>query len=140
MATTTTTTGLIRENKDLAVLLLRLGVGAIFIVAGWGKLTGIEGTQGFFGELGIPMPVVMAWVVALTEFVGGIMVLLGLYIRIPTVLLAIVMLVAIFMVNLPQGFAEMRLDLMLLLSNLSLFFLGSGRYSIDALLPKDARL
>ncbi len=33
------------KYSDLALLLLRLGVGLIFVVAGWGKLTGIEGVQ-----------------------------------------------------------------------------------------------
>ena len=81
------------ENKysDLALLLLRIGVGIIFIVAGWGKLTGIEGTIGFFDGLGIPMPGIMAWIVAIVEFFGGIMVLLGAYAKIPYLLLAIIM-------------------------------------------------
>lgn len=121
-----------QENyKDAAILLLRLGVGVVFIVAGWGKLTGIEGTIEFFGNLGIPVPMVMAWVVALVEFISGIMVLTGLYIRIPALLLATVMLVAIITTKLDGSFSAMRLDLMLLLMSLSLALLNSGKYSAD---------
>ena len=69
----------LEKYHDLALLLLRIGVGVVFIVAGWGKLTGIEGVQGFFGDLGIPLAGMMAWVVAIVEFVGGLMVLTGLY-------------------------------------------------------------
>lgn len=121
------------DNKysDFALLLLRLGVGIIFIVSGWGKLTGIEGVTGFFGNIGVPMPFIMAWVVALVEFFGGIMVLLGAYAKIPYLLLAIIMVVAIFLVKLDQGFSASRLELMLLLSSLALFFMGSGNYSVD---------
>ncbi|MDR9364510.1 MAG: DoxX family membrane protein [Bacteroidetes bacterium] len=121
------------DNKygDLAILLLRIGVGVIFIVAGWGKLTGIEGVQGFFGNVGIPLPGIMAWVVALVEFFGGIMVLFGAYTKIPYLLLAFTMLVAIFMVKLPDGFSGLRLDLMLFLTSLALFFIGNGNYSVD---------
>ncbi|MCG2589652.1 DoxX family protein [Rhodohalobacter sulfatireducens] len=121
------------DNKygDLAILLLRIGVGVIFIVAGWGKLTGIEGVQGFFGNVGIPLPGIMAWVVALVEFFGGIMVLFGAYTKIPYLLLAFTMLVAIFMVKLPDGFSGLRLELMLLLASLALFFIGNGNYSVD---------
>lgn len=121
------------DNKysDLALLLLRLGVGIIFIVSGWGKLTGIEGVQGFFGNIGIPFPALMAWVVAIVEFFGGIMVLLGAYAKIPYILLAIIMVVAIFTVKIGDGFGASRLELMLLLASLALFFLGSGRYSVD---------
>jgi len=121
------------DNKysDLALLLLRIGVGVIFIYHGWGKLTGIEGVQGFFGNVGIPLPAVMAWVVALVEFFGGLMVLFGAYAKIPYLLLAIIMVVALLTVKIGQGFEAARIDLMLLLTNLALFFLGSGSYSVD---------
>lgn len=121
------------ENKyvDLAPLLLRIGVGVIFIIAGWGKLNGIEGVQGFFGNIGIPLPGIMAWVVAIVEFVGGIMVLLGAYARIPYLLLAFVMVVALFTTKLGGEFSAARLEIMLLLANLALYFMGSGKYSVD---------
>lgn len=116
------------ENKysDIALLLLRLGVGYIFIVHGWGKLTGIEGTAGFFGGLGIPMPVIMAWVVAIVEFFGGIMVLLGAYAKIVNLLLAIIMAVAILA---QEG--NFEIELLLFIVTFSLFLIGSGNYSID---------
>ncbi len=119
------------QSRDAAILLLRIGVGLIFTLAGWGKLTGIEGVQQFFGQAGIPMANLMAWVVALTEFVGGLMVLTGTWIRIPTVLLSIIMVVAILKVKMSMGFDAMRIDIMLLVANLALYMLGSGTYSID---------
>lgn len=119
------------KNRDLALLLLRLGVGVIFIVAGWGKLTGIEGTQDFFGNVGIPLAGLMAWVVAIVEFVGGIMVLAGYRIRIAALLLALVMVGAIVFVKFAQGFGPMRIDLALLLMSLALYLQGSGSYSLD---------
>lgn len=119
------------QNKDIALLLLRLGVGIIFIVAGWGKITGIEGTQAFFGDIGIPLSGLMAWVVAIVEFVGGILVLAGAYIRIPAILLAIIMVVAILTTKLGQEFAAYRLDLMLLFASAALALMGSGKFSLD---------
>ena len=120
-----------KNYSDLGLLLLRIGVGVIFIVAGWGKITGIEGVQGFFGNIGIPLAGLMAWVVAIVEFVGGIMVLLGVYARIPYLLLAIIMVVALFTTKLGGEFSAARLDLMLLLASLALFLIGSGKYSVD---------
>jgi len=122
------------KNADLALLFIRIGIGVVFIVAGWGKLTGIEGVQGFFGDVGIPMAGLMAWIVAIVEFFGGIMVLTGLYPRIPALLLVIIMIVAILTVKLERGFGDMRLDLLLLLMNAAIFLTGSGKYSIDSLL------
>ena len=128
------------KNKNLAILLLRIGVGVIFIIAGWGKLTGIEGVQGFFGNIGIPMAGLMAWVVALVEFVGGIMILVGYKVEIPGILLAITMLVAIFTVKMggDGGFSGMRLEIMLLLTSLALSIMGTGSYSLDDMLGKSS--
>lgn len=123
----------LEQYHDVAILLLRIGVGVIFVLAGWGKLTGIEGVQGFFGDIGIPAAALMAWVVALTEFVGGLMVLIGLYLRIPALLLAVVMVVAIFTVKLEQGFDALRIDLSLMLMSLALCILGSGKISFEHL-------
>ncbi len=122
------------ENKDIALLLLRIGVGVIFIVAGWGKLNGIEGVEGFFGNIGIPLPGLMAWVVAIVEFVGGILILTGTYIRIPAILLAIIMIVAIITTKLGQDFSAYRLDMMLLLVSAALALMGAGKYSVTDLI------
>ncbi len=123
----------LEQYYDVAILFLRIGVGIIFVVAGWGKLMGIEGTQGFFENVGIPAPVLMAWVVALIEFVGGLMVLLGLYIRIPSLLLACVMIGALLFVKIGGDWNPMRIDITLLAMSLALFILGSGRISFEHL-------
>ena len=122
----------LEKFRDVAPLLLRIGVGLIFIYAGWGKLTGIEGTQQFFGNIGIPLAGIMAWVVAVVEFVGGIMVLVGFRIQIPALLLAFIMVVAIVTTKLggEDVFRAMRLDLLLLLTSLSLVITGSGKYGL----------
>ncbi|MEX0660209.1 MAG: DoxX family protein [Balneolaceae bacterium] len=126
----------VQKYHDIALLLLRVGVGLVFIITGWGKLTGIEGAQGFFGSLGIPLAGLMAWVVAIVEFFGGLMVLFGAYIRIPTLLMAIIMVVALLTTKLGGEFGPARVDILLLLMTSSLFILGSGKYSIDAMLNK----
>lgn len=126
----------LNKYSGLAPLFLRIGVGIIFIVAGWGKLTGIEGVQGFFGNIGIPLPGIMAWVVAIVEFFGGLMVLFGAYIRIPAVLLAFTMVVALLTTKLDGDFSAARLDIMLLLASLALVFTGSGSYSIDDMMGR----
>jgi len=122
----------LEKFRDVAPLLLRIGVGLIFIYAGWGKLTGIEGTQQFFGNIGIPLAGLMAWVVALVEFVGGIMVLVGFRIQVPALLLACIMVVAILTTKLggEDVFRAMRLDLLLLLTSLALVITGSGKYAL----------
>ena len=119
------------RNLDLALLLLRIVVGVIFVLAGWGKLTGIEGVQGFFADIGIPLAGLMAWVVALVEFAGGLMVLVGVWIRYPSILLAFIMVVAILTTKLGQDFNAYRLDLVLLAASAALALVGSGKFSVD---------
>jgi len=128
------------RNSDIALLLLRVGVGVIFIVAGWGKINGMFGALfsdaewGFINgvaNMGFPFPFFFASLVAIIEFFGGILVLVGAYTKIPNLLLATIMVVALVGVRWGGGFSDARLDMMLLLTCLSLFFLGSGAYSVD---------
>ena len=89
---------LLRPLDGLGPLALRLFVGPIFILAGWNKLTGINDVAAWFGNpdwgLGLPAPVLMAWLAALTEFLGGIALLLGLGVRLAAIPLMVVMAVA----------------------------------------------
>ena len=59
------------------VLVGRILLSIIFILAGFGKITALGGTAGYFGSMGLPMPMVTAVVVALVELLGGIAILVG---------------------------------------------------------------
>ena len=59
------------------ILVGRILLSIMFIVAGFGKLTAIGGTAGYFGSLGIPAPTVVAVLVGLLELLGGLAVLVG---------------------------------------------------------------
>lgn len=121
--------------RDIGLLALRVGVGAILIMHGYGKLfghaPGMDMFTGMVTGLGFPLPAVFAYAAALTEFVGGIAILLGLFTSVATILGAIVMLVALFMVK-KFSFPAADIDLMLLLSMVALFCLGAGRYSLTS--------
>lgn len=118
------------QKLDTALLLLRIVVGLVFVLAGWGKVTGMEGTQEAFANMGIPLASVTAWLVGLIELIGGAMVLVGYKVRIPAALLALIMVGAIVFVKLSQGWGPMRIDLALLAMSVSLYLLGSGSYSL----------
>ena len=74
-------------------LIMRLIVGYVFLLSGWGKLNNLPQIIQNFTEWGIPLP--LTPFVSGVEFFGGIMLLLGLFTRIPAAMLAVVMLVAI---------------------------------------------
>ncbi|HTD02380.1 DoxX family protein [Undibacterium sp.] len=55
----------------------RLLMAQIFIIAGFGKLTGFSGTVGYFTSIGLPMPQLLTPLVILVELGGGLALLLG---------------------------------------------------------------
>lgn len=76
-------------------LLMRLVVGYTFMMSGWGKLNNLPQITQNFIEWGILFPKIMTPFVSGVEFFGGIMLILGLFTRIPAAMLAFTMLVAI---------------------------------------------
>jgi putative oxidoreductase len=79
----------------LPPLFARLAVGWVFLWSGWGKLNALPFVTQNFREWGIPLPEIMTPFVSGVEFLGGLLLLLGLFTRIAAVPLVIVMIVAI---------------------------------------------
>ena len=124
--------------QRLAVLMLRLLLGVVFVMHGSQKLLGGSGVEGFAGmlaKMGIEPHVPLAWVVAITEFVGGICVFFGFLTRFWAAGLAIDMAVAMFKVHLANGFFVSKngfeLPLILGVLALAMVFMGPGSLSVD---------
>jgi putative oxidoreductase len=80
----------------LAPLFARLVVGWVFLWSGWGKLHNLpQVTENFVGW-GIPFPQVLTPLTAGIEFVGGLLLLLGLLTRLAAGALGVTMIVAIY--------------------------------------------
>ena len=118
---------------DIALLLLRLVVGLIFVVHGWPKLRDLKGTAGNFEGMGFKPGTFWGTLVALVEFVGGLAIFFGLYTGLAALLIGIEMLVGIFWkMSRGQGLAGgYELDLILLAGCIALLTLGPGVYSIE---------
>ena len=130
---------ILERNKSYGYLILRMIVGMIFLVHGYGKLwgnaPGIEAWIGMIGSLGFPLTTFTAYLVGYAEFLGGLALILGLLTRYASILLSIVMIVAIFKVKLSLGLiGGYELDLALLAANISLIFTGAGKISLDKLI------
>ena len=127
------------KKRDVALLVLRVTAGAIFVFHGYGKLLGgAPGMAGFtkmVTGLGFPLPDVFAWAAALSEFVGGIALILGLFPRIAAVFTAMVMLVALFMVK-KGALPKADPDYALLAMSIAIMLMGGGRYALGRFLPK----
>lgn len=95
--------------EGIAPLLLRLYLAPVMIQAGWTKYQGFEGIVDWFGNedygLGLPFPLVMAFLATATELVGGVLILIGLATRWMSIPLMVTMLVAAFSVHWQNGWA-----------------------------------
>jgi putative oxidoreductase len=126
-------------NAGLGLFILRVVVGLIFLWHGLGKLIGppfagmgIDGTAGFFGSIGIPMPTMATWFVAILETAGGLALILGAALPIVGLLLAIDMAVAILKVTIKKGlFPGSDLELTLLAACVCLMLAGPGIMAVQ---------
>lgn len=141
-----------------AALPLRLIVGYGFIAHGAAKV--MNGPARFAASLhalGVPASHALAWLTIGFELTGGAAVLLGAWIPVVSVPMAVILLVAAVTVHLPYGFSSIKLrevtaagpqfgppgyevDLLYLAALATLVLGGSGPFAIDALADPERRL
>ena len=117
-------------ERSLGLLLIRLGVGLVFLMHGIMKLQNLAGINSFFVHLGLPAPI--ALLIALLETIGGIALIFGIFTRVFALLLGIEMIVAIFITNptLSGGWQQHELEALLMAVSFGLVYLGSGKWSL----------
>ena len=100
---------LLSTSNDIGLTVLRLALGVVFFahgaqkMLGWFGGFGFSATMGFFThQAGLSAPV--AFLVIATEFFGGLGLIFGFLTRIPALGIGVEMIVAVFMVHLPNGF------------------------------------
>ncbi len=131
---------------DLALLLLRLAVGAVMIAHGWNHIFGggrIDGTAGWFASLGMRPARLHAWLASVTELAAGALLLAGLLTPLAAAAVVGVMLVAWIINHRGNGFFIFRPGegweyvMVLTVLGVALGALGAGRISLDHLLGLD---
>ena len=128
---------------DLGKLVLRLIIGIGIMTHGYPKIFGVndEGVARMIGftdgvaKLGLPYPGFLAWAAALSEFVGGFLLAVGLFTRIAAAMIAITMAVALYR-HRADPYGRMELALAYFAPSFFLALSGPGRFSLDALLFK----
>ena len=129
------------------LLLVRLYWGFQMMQTGWGKLHRLPGVTEFFGSLGVPLPGVIAPCIAVLEFVGGILIMLGLGTRLVALLMTCDMIVAFVLadrdklvqvISNPDAFYSASPYPFLLAFVIVLLF-GPGLFSLDALIARRVR-
>jgi putative oxidoreductase len=133
---------------------LRAIVGYGFMEHGWAKLArGPDDFTGILAALHMPFPGLLAWATILIELVGGFFMLIGALLPLASLPMAIVLIVAIATVHLPNGFSSIKLqaitpqgahfgqpgyetDLLYLAALAALALGGSGPFAVDRLIAR----
>jgi putative oxidoreductase len=141
---------LMSTGNDVALTILRVVLGVVFFAHGSQKMLGWFGGFGFHGTVGaftqMGMPAALAILIICTEFFGGLGLIFGLLTRIAAFGIAGLMIGAIFMVHLQNGFfmnwmgtqkgEGFEYHLLVLAMAAALLLRGAGAFSLDRVLSK----
>jgi putative oxidoreductase len=127
--------------QSTTVLVGRILLGLIFVLSGFAKISGFDGTAGYIASKGLPLPQVLAALTIVVELGGGLALMAGLYTRQAVIALAgFSLLTAIVFHNFwaaPQ--AEQLMQQINFMKNLAIAggmlvvaAFGPGRLSLDA--------
>jgi len=126
---------ILQNFQSLSLFLARLAVAYGFYDPAIKKWQDIDGIATWFGSMGIPFPTLNAYMAASTEALGVVLLTIGLFTRLISVPLMVVMVVAIMTVHLAHGFSagdngfEIPLYYMLFLFIFASH--GAGKFSVD---------
>ncbi len=137
------------ESKEYGTLMVRVGLGSVFVVHGAQKLfgafggDGIDGTARMLRHLDFPIATAFAVLLGIAELGGGCLVIAGIVTRYAALTLAIVMTVAIAMVHWRHGFTGSNgwaFPFALGMMALSLVVSGGGVGSVDKMVKIDDKV
>ena len=129
---------IIKDNKwhDITHWGIRAALGVTFLVHSIKKFD--PSWQGWLVDVGVPPELQIP--IALAEFIGGILLIVGVLTRITGVIFSIILLGAIFHIRWDKGFfisqGGWEFDLIMLAATLSFIVVGAGKISIAYLIKK----
>lgn len=126
------------KGQSIALLFARITIAYGFYEPAMKKWSDIQSVSQWFDSMGIPFPTLNAYMAASTELIGVVLLALGLFTRLISIPLMVIMLVAIVTVHWGHGFSagdngfEIPLYYMLFLALFASY--GAGKISLDHLL------
>ena len=126
--------------QDAVMLVARILLALMFVIAGFGKIGGFEGTAGYIASKGLPLPQLGAAIAIVVELAGGIMLIVGWKARWAALAIAVFTAVAtvIFHNFWAMTGADAGMQRLMFMKNVSViggllavYAFGPGRLSID---------
>lgn len=133
--------------QGLPLLIARVLLALMFVLAGFGKFTGLEGTAGWIASKGLPVPTLLTIGAGVVELIGGLLLIVGWKARWAALALAAFTVLASLLFHnfwtLPAD--KQMMDQLMFLKNMAVtggllfvFAYGAGQLSLDARRPAQA--
>jgi putative oxidoreductase len=123
-------------HTDLAILIVRLLFGGLFVHYGYGKLVNYDQILPMFGDIIGIGPKLSFNLVIFAELFCGFFVAIGVLTRLSVIPIFITMIVAFFIAHAKDPFNMKALAFVFLVLSVVIFITGGGRFSVDRLLFK----
>jgi len=130
--------------RDIADTAVRVIVGIILFMHGWGKVkAGAAGVAAFMAKSGLEPGLAFAYAAILLETIGALCIIFGLFTRIFAAAIAIEMLIAVIAVHWSHGFyynahnGGYEYALLIGIVMFAIAIRGGGPYSIDRMIGKE---
>jgi putative oxidoreductase len=129
------------DTQGFPLVVARILLALMFVLSGFGKLTGLEGTAGYIASKGLPVPMLLAAAAGVLELVAGVLLIIGWQARWAALALAVFTLVASVLFHnywaMPAD--QQRMQQLMFMKNLAVtggllfvFAFGAGALSLDA--------
>ena len=135
--------GLAAQWQDFLLLLGRVLLGWIFILSGWRKLMDIPAFAASMPRR--DLPTFLGYIAPFVEFVGGILLVVGLATRYAALLMLLFVIIATFSSHRYWNYHEAQRanqnshfwkNISMMGGTVLLFVTGAGRYAVDAMLQR----
>lgn len=133
------------RQRDFILLLARVLLMLLFVLFGWQKMNGFDGTVSYMSSSGLPLPSISAAVAVIIELFLGLLLLLGLLTKPVALVLALYSFITAFIGHAYWNFSGMEQYVAMInfYKNMGLtggfllmFIDGAGKYSVDAALKR----
>ncbi len=128
--------------RNMGILIIRIGIGIMFIIHGYPKISGGIERWEWLGQqmqlIGIDIiPTFWGFMASISEFIGGIFLILGFLSKPTTIVLTFTMIIAsLYKFNIGEGINGASHPIEMAIIFIGLFFTGPGKYSLDKLIFK----
>lgn len=129
------------NTQGFPLVVARILLALMFVLSGFGKLTGLEGTAGYIASKGLPVPMLLAAAAGVLELVAGVLLIIGWQARWAALALAAFTILAsvLFHNYWAMPVEQQRMQQLMFMKNLAVtggllfvFAFGAGALSLDA--------